>query len=77
MARLRAAGESDGVMLSPAEWELLSRLRRVRNESVHGAQHTTVGDADLDLGVSILARLLLHRAHRRRIELDRADYGRQ
>jgi hypothetical protein len=77
MARLRAAGESDGVMLSPAEWEMLSRLRRVRNESVHGAQHTTVGDADLDLGVSILARLLLHRAHRRRIELDRADYGRQ
>ncbi len=77
MARLRAAGETDGVMLSPAESELLSRLRRVRNESVHGAHHTTIGDADLDLGVSILARLLLYRAHRRRIELNGSDHGRQ
>ena len=64
-------------MLSEAEWNLVSTLRRVRNEAVHGAQQTTVGEGDIALGVSIVARLLLHRAHRRRIELDRSDDGRQ
>jgi len=77
LARLRVSSELDGVMLSDAEWDLLSSLRRARNEAVHGAQQTTVGEAEIQLGVSIVARLLLHRPHRRRIELARSDNGRQ
>ena len=76
LSRLRAATEVDGLMLSDGEWDLLSRLRRVRNEAVHGATQTTVGDGEIKLGVSIVARLLIHRAYRRRVELDRSNDGR-
>ncbi len=76
MSRLRAASERDGVLLSKAEWELLSRLRRARNEAVHGTSRTTVTEWQIDLGVSIVARLLLHRAYRRRLELGRGEHGR-
>jgi hypothetical protein len=75
MTRLRVASERDGVMLSKAEWDLLTRLRRVRNEAVHGASQTTATAWQIDLGVSIVARVLLHRAYRRRLELDHTADG--
>lgn len=65
LARLRAAAEEDGVPTTDDEWETLSRLRRSRNALVHGASPEAVPSAsDLRRAQSLVARLLVHRAHR-------------
>ena len=65
LTRLRAAAEEDGVPTNDDEWGLLQRLRRSRNALVHGASADAVASAsDLQRAQSLVARLLVYRAHR-------------
>lgn len=62
LARVRAGIEAHGVPVTDAEMDLLRRLRGVRNDTVHGRVPEPITRSDIDYGVSVVARLLLHRA---------------
>lgn len=65
LTRLRGAADEDGVPTTDDEWEMLTRLRRSRNALVHGASADAVPSAsDLRRAQSLVARLLVYRAHR-------------
>jgi hypothetical protein len=59
--RLRAAVEAGGVPVSEAEFDLLSRLRRVRNPAQHGKERRLPDQHDLRRAWSIVARMLVYR----------------
>lgn len=65
LERLRLVSEAEGVALSEGEWQLIEKIRRARNASVHGAGARPPHPEELDLGVSLLARLLVFRVARR------------
>jgi hypothetical protein len=67
LARLRYRLALDGVPISNSEMELLGRLREQRNDLVHGKRDE--GDEqELDRAVALLARILLHAAHKYAVE---------
>jgi hypothetical protein len=67
LTRLRAAAEEEGVPTNDDEWGVLQRLRRSRNALVHGASANAGASAsDLQRAQSLVARLLVYRAHRLR-----------
>lgn len=63
MARVRHQATEDGAPLSDPEWNLISKLRRARNDTVHGrgGPADTPSTDDIRWGVSIASRLLLYR----------------
>lgn len=63
LARVRHQVDQDRTPLSEAEWSLIAKLRKARNDSVHGrldVAHKPTAE-DLRWGVSIASRLLLYR----------------
>jgi hypothetical protein len=61
MKRLLGA---DGVPVSQAEWKVLGRLRRARNQLAHGRDIAALDPEDLEWGCSLLSRALVHRMAR-------------
>lgn len=60
--RLGARLKRDAVPISPQEMAILEELRGLRNAVVHGRQVDTVPAREtLDLGISLVARMLVHR----------------
>jgi hypothetical protein len=64
MAKLREATRRDGVPLTEADYDLLARVRKVRNDTVHGRGADVPESGDVDHVVSIVARLLMFRLAR-------------
>ena len=58
MAKLREAATRDGAPVAESEYGLLSRLRKARNDAVHGRSPELPPREDVDHAVSIVARLL-------------------
>lgn len=67
LARLRYRLALDGVPVSESEMELLARLRGQRNDLVHG-RGDQADEQEFDRAVALLARILLHAAHKRAVE---------
>lgn len=65
---LAEAYKADGVPVSSAELRLLRKLREQRNDFVHGRGGRPADPADLRYGLAIVARMLVHRIHRRERE---------
>lgn len=63
LARVRHQVTQDNTPLSEVEWDLLSKIRKNRNDTVHGRVQVgaEVSAEDLRWGVSIASRLLLYR----------------
>lgn len=66
MAKVREAVARDGVPITESEMDLLSRVRKVRNDAVHGRSADTPTTEDVDFAVSVVSRLVLHRLYRGR-----------
>jgi hypothetical protein len=64
MAKLREAATRDGAPVVEGEFELLGRLRKARNDAVHGRAPDIPLREDIDHAVSIVARLLVYRLAR-------------
>jgi hypothetical protein len=64
MAKLREAATRDGASVAESEYELLGRLRKARNDAVHGRTPELLLREDIDHAVSIVARLLVYRLAR-------------
>lgn len=62
MARLRHQFAVDGVPMTPSDMETLARVRKHRNDLVHGLSGE-VDDADIERAVSIVARILTYGSH--------------
>lgn len=65
MAKLREATRKDGVPMTEAEFELLKRVRDVRNNTVHGRQADEPSAEDVDYAISVVARLVMHGIERK------------
>ncbi|MFI9642901.1 hypothetical protein ACIG87_23060 [Micromonospora sp. NPDC051925] len=63
--RLRAALDRDGVPITDAEFDLLRKLRRIRNPAQHGKERKAPSGEDLRQAWSIVARMLVYRSHTR------------
>jgi hypothetical protein len=63
-ARLMCTLDIDEVPVSAAEIELLWRLRELRNDVVHGRRSELPTVEDVEYGVSIVSRMLVHRVSR-------------
>ncbi len=64
MARLRTALEEDGVPYNDDELALLQRLRRARNDLVHGRSRVPPSETDLRYAIAIVNRMLVYRMNR-------------
>lgn len=64
MAKLREAVRRDGAPVDEGEFEVLGRLRKARNDAVHGRTPEIPLREDVDHAVSIVARLLVYRLAR-------------
>jgi hypothetical protein len=64
MAKLREAATRDGAPVAESEYKLLGRLRKARNDAVHGRSPELPLREDVDHAVSIVARLLVYRLAR-------------
>ncbi len=62
-ARFLAALNFDGVSYTDEEVDVLWRLRRVRNNAVHGAEAAEPAGDDLELARGLVNRMLVFRAH--------------
>jgi hypothetical protein len=62
--RLRAALERDRVPMTADEFELLHRLRRIRNPAQHGRERKMPSREDLRRAWSIVSRMLVYRSFR-------------
>ncbi|MEX2375855.1 MAG: hypothetical protein WD942_09785 [Dehalococcoidia bacterium] len=60
--RLMSALDQDEVPLAPGEIDLLWRLRKVRNDVVHGRTNQLPSAEDVEYAMSIVARMFLYRA---------------
>lgn len=65
MVRFRAALEKDEVTITDYEMRLFEKLRRQRNDLVHGRARTPLIAKDLRHGLAVVNRFLLHRMHRK------------
>jgi hypothetical protein len=68
MTRLRVALENDDVPVSETELMLLQRLRKLRNDAVHGREAELPTSEDLQHAVGVVSRMLAYRIHRRASE---------
>jgi hypothetical protein len=68
LTRLRAALDRDGVPMSDGDIALLQRLRRLRNDAVHGRSSVLPTREELDHAISIVSRMLLFRLARLRAD---------
>jgi len=59
MARLRHLLERDGLPCSEAEIELLTRIRRSRNDAAHGRQTEPPAPEVLDQAAALTSRLVI------------------
>lgn len=59
MARFRELIEREGLPISESEIKLLTAIRRVRNDTVHGRPATPPLPADLDYATAIVGRLVV------------------
>lgn len=66
--QLMKALDVDGVTYTPDEIEMLWGLRNLRNEVVHGRSKEMPKAEDVEYSTSIVARMLVYRAARRRRE---------
>lgn len=64
LARLRAALAEDGVSVTAGEMALLQRLRRLRNDAVHGRAVELPRPDELEYATSVVYRMLVHRMAR-------------
>jgi hypothetical protein len=64
LTRLRAAVAADGVPISDQEIALLQRLRRLRNDAVHGRGSATPELEEIEHAVSVVSRMLAFRLKR-------------
>lgn len=64
MAKLRESATRDGAPVAESEYKLLGRLRKARNDAVHGRTPDLPLREDVDHAVSIVARLLVYRLAR-------------
>lgn len=64
MAKLEHAAASDGVALSLGDLAVLRRLRKARNDIVHGRRWIVPTNSDLRKGLGVATRLLLARLDR-------------
>ena len=72
-ARLRRRLKSDAVPVTDAELGVLDDLREVRNAVVHGRDVNETIDRDtVNYGISIVARILVHRIAASTEELEKA-----
>jgi hypothetical protein len=65
MARFRELVEREGLPISEAEIELLTAIRGVRNDAVHGRPATPPPPAELDYATAIVGRLVVEHLIRR------------
>lgn len=65
--RLMVAMQKDRVPMTKPELDHLWSLRKIRNDVVHGNSSVLPKRADVDYAVSLVARMLLFRAARRRV----------
>lgn len=61
MAKLRHTVQRDGIDITEGEWSTLSRLRKARSDAVHGDLPDRIDDSEIERGVSIMSRVILHR----------------
>lgn len=61
LARLRKQLDIDRVPIDEGEVEILVKLRKLRNDVVHGRQSVLPAAEDVEYGISIVARMLLFR----------------
>jgi hypothetical protein len=64
MVRLRAALEEDGLPYKDEELSVLQKVRRARNDLVHGRSREAPSEADLKYAVAVINRMLLYRIAR-------------
>ena len=64
LTKLRTALSQDQVPYTEEEFELLSKVRRIRNDFVHGRSRSLPSDTDLRLVVAFVNRMLVHRMDR-------------
>ena len=64
MVRLALAIEEDGVPINAGEMQLLTRLRRFRNDFIHGRERGTASEADVRTAMAIVDRMLTYRVDR-------------
>jgi len=62
--RFKQAILNDGVPVTDGEIDLLQRLRRVRNNVVHGRESRLPAPEDVEYATSVVARLLIYRVAR-------------
>ncbi|MDO4240167.1 hypothetical protein [Micrococcus sp.] len=62
-ARVRRQAEEDGTPVTEAEWDVLARIRKVRNDTAHGrgARNSMPTTEDLRWGTSVASRLIMFR----------------
>lgn len=75
MVRLRAALQDDGVPYAEEEISLLQKVRRARNDLVHGRSREPPSEADLKYAVAIVNRILLYRVARLNLTVAHARPG--
>jgi hypothetical protein len=56
--------DDEMVPISDGEVELLWKLRKLRNDVVHGRRSDVPAPEDVDYAMSIVARMLVHRVAR-------------
>jgi hypothetical protein len=61
LARLRKALADDGVPYTESEFDLVSRMRKARNDFIHGHARTPPGADERSRAVAILGRMLAYR----------------
>ena len=61
MRRVRESLENDDVPMRPSEWDVLGRLRRLRNQATHGSSAPAPPEEEFELGLSLLSRALVNR----------------
>jgi len=65
LARLDEAIRQDGVPIAPSELILLGRLRKTRNDAVHGREPVLPTRDEIAHAVSVVSRMLIYRISRR------------
>ena len=77
MVRLKAALEEDGVPYRAEELSTLQKVRRARNDLVHGRSREAPSEADLKYAVAIVNRMLLYRIARLNISATDAQSSKE
>jgi hypothetical protein len=77
MVRLKAALEEDGVPHKEEELSVLQKVRRARNDLVHGRSREPPSEADLKYAVAVVNRMLLYRIARLNTSATEAQQGRE